>query len=90
MAKKKTPGNHFGTMLAADVPRGRNGKHKGEITKIMTELAELDPGAALKIPLQDLQDSKENIRSALNRATRNAKIEVATAADAEYLYVWNK
>ena len=45
-------------------------------------------GSALKVPLADLPDSKENIRSALNRATRQRGIEVATSSDAEYLYVW--
>jgi len=35
-----------------------------------------------------LPDSKENIRSALNRATRQRGIEVATSSDAEFLYIW--
>jgi hypothetical protein len=52
-------------------------------------LQHLDGGAALKIPLSDLPDTKENIRSALNRATRQKGIEVATSSDAEFLYVWN-
>jgi hypothetical protein len=38
--------------------------------------------------LEALPDSKENIRAALNRATRLRGIEVATSSDAEYLYVW--
>jgi hypothetical protein len=36
-----------------------------------------------------LPDTKVNIRSALNRATRKLGKTVATAADEEYLYVWN-
>jgi hypothetical protein len=43
----------------------------------------------LKIPLSDLPDSKVNIRSALNRATRKSHKSVATAADDDFLYVWN-
>jgi hypothetical protein len=35
-----------------------------------------------------LPDSKENIRSALNRATNQRGIEVATSSDEEHLYVW--
>jgi hypothetical protein len=42
----------------------------------------------LKIPLSALPDTKENIRSALNRATHHRGMEVATSSDAEYLYVW--
>jgi hypothetical protein len=90
MANKKTTHKRFATMFTADVPHGRNGKHKRAITEILGELENLPAGSALKIPLKDLHDSKENVRSALNRATRKASIEVATAADAEYLYVWNK
>lgn len=78
----------FRTVLQADVPHGRNGKHKQLITEILDGLKHLKPGAALKIPLKDIA-SKEKVRSALNRASRNAKIVVATAADAEFLYVWN-
>jgi hypothetical protein len=42
----------------------------------------------LKIPLAELPDTKENIRSALNRATRLRSIEVATSSDENYLYIW--
>jgi len=30
------------------------------------------------------------VRSALNRATRKAQLNVATASDAEFLYVWSE
>jgi len=36
-----------------------------------------------------LGDTKENVRSALNRAIRKLKRNVATASDAQFLYVWN-
>jgi len=36
-----------------------------------------------------LAESKEKVRSALNRATRKAGLNVATATDATFLYVWN-
>lgn len=51
--------------------------------------AVLRDGAALKVPLADLAESKEKVRSALNRATRKEGRKVATAADASFLYVWN-
>jgi hypothetical protein len=46
---------------------------------ILKDLNRLKPGAALKIPLDELMDSKEKVRSALNRATRKEGRKVATA-----------
>jgi hypothetical protein len=37
-----------------------------------------------------LTDSKEKVRSALNRATRKGARNVATASDGDFLYVWNE
>jgi predicted lactoylglutathione lyase len=42
------------------------------------------------VPLADLADSKEKVRSALNRATRKGGRHVATASDENFLYVWNE
>ena len=86
---KKAP-MHFKTMVQADVPQGRNGKHKLIVTTIVNDLDHLQDGAAIKVPLSQLEQSKEKVRSALNRATRKAGRKVATASDADYLYVWNQ
>ena len=59
-------------MAQADVPQGRNGKHKAIVTKILSDLDQIQKGVALKVPLAQLAASKENVRSALNRATRKA------------------
>jgi len=83
-----TKKRNFSTVLQADVPRGRNGKHRQIVKDILEQLAELKDGAALKVPLKEI-DAKEKIRSALNRASRKAKIVTATAADSEFLYIWN-
>lgn len=80
---------HFNTMVQADVPQGRNGKHKQIVSLILKDLDRLKPGAALKVPLEELAESKEKVRSALNRATRKANRKVATATDADFLYIWN-
>jgi hypothetical protein len=87
--RTKKSGSHFATMAQVDVPQGRNGKHKAIVTAIIADLDRLEKGAALKIELAALDDSKENVRSALNRVTRKQKRNVATAADAQFLYVWN-
>ncbi|HTV81439.1 MAG TPA: hypothetical protein VME18_02220 [Acidobacteriaceae bacterium] len=54
----------------------------------MNDIHQLEPGRALRIPLESLPDSKENIRSALSRATKQRAIEIATSSDENFLYVW--
>ena len=81
---------NFKAMPQADVPRGRNGKHKEIVTRILSDLDQLKDGIALKVPLDELTDSKEKVRSALNRATRKTGRVVATATDSSFLYVWNE
>ena len=78
----------FQSILQHEVPKGRDGKHKQIVTQLLGDIEALERGSALKIPLSALPDSKENIRSALNRATRQRGIDLATSSDAEYLYVW--
>jgi len=80
---------HFKTISQGSVPQGRKGKHKQIVGLILRDLDELKDGAALKVPLAELVESKEKVRSALNRATRKAGRRVATASDGSFLYVWN-
>ena len=86
--RKAVPMNFKG-MAQADVPQGRNGKHKAIVTKILSDLDQIQEGVALKVPLAELTDGKEHVRSALNRATRKRGRTVATASDGTFLYVWN-
>jgi DNA helicase TIP49 (TBP-interacting protein) len=87
--QRKAVPMHFKTMVQADVPQGRNGKHKQIVTTILKDLDNLKANAALKVPLADLAESKEKVRSAVNRATRKAGRKVETASDANFLYLWN-
>jgi hypothetical protein len=80
----------FKTMAQLDVPQGRNGKHKQIVSSILADLDQLQDGAALKVPLADLAESKEKVRSALNRAIHKTGRSVATASDENFLYVWNE
>ncbi len=82
------PPMKFESILQLDVPKGRDGKHKAIVTQLLSDIGQLGIGSALKIPLSVLPDTKENIRSALNRATHHRGIEVATSSDAQFLYVW--
>lgn len=85
----KAPMN-FRAMQQTDVPQGRNGKHKAIVTKILSDLDQIQAGIALKVPLAQLVESKEKVRSALNRATRKRGRNVATASDDTFLYIWNE
>ena len=90
MAPTKKVAMNFKAMLQTDVPQGRNGKHKQIVTKILSDLDQVQKGVALKVPLAQLTESKEKVRSALNRATRKSGRNVATASDDVFLYVWNE
>jgi hypothetical protein len=81
---------NFASMSQKNVPQGRNGKHKEIVTRILSDLDRLAPGIAIKVPLEDLSESKANVRSALNRATRKTGRSVATASDDVFLYVWDE
>jgi hypothetical protein len=85
----KHPQMNFKTMPVPNVPQGRNGKHKLIVTRIISDLDQIAAGVAIKVPLADLAESKEKVRSALNRAARKVGRTVVTASDAEFLYVWN-
>lgn len=87
-SKNRERQQRFQSILQVDVPKGRDGKHKEIILELLESLANLRQGDALKIELSDLPDSKENIRAALGRATKQRKMDVATSSDDKYLYVW--
>jgi hypothetical protein len=83
-----TEGMKFESVLQTNVPKGREGKHKEIITQLLSDIAKLAPGTALKIPVSKLPDTKQNIRSALSRAASQQEIGIATSSNDEFLYVW--
>ncbi len=78
----------FQAVQRANIPNGRNGKHKAIVLALLSDIEKLATGEALKVPLAELPDTKENIRSALNRATKLREIELGTSSDEEHLYIW--
>jgi hypothetical protein len=78
----------FESVFQIDVPKGRDGKHKQIVLRVLNEIEHLKPRMALKIPLSQLPDTKENIRSALSRAAHQKEIAIATSSNDEFLYVW--
>lgn len=87
-AESDLPPMKYQSVQQIDVPKGRDGKHKKIVTELLSDIEHLESGTALKVPLAALPDTKENIRSALNRATRQRGIEVATSSDEAFLYIW--
>ena len=78
----------FQSILQTEVPKGREGKHKKIITMLLEDIRGLKAGLALKVPLAELPDTKENIRSALSRAAAQQGLEIATSSNEEFLYIW--
>lgn len=83
-----TDGARFQSISQADVPKGRDGKHKKIILALLEAIEQAGEGDALKVALAELPDTKENIRSALSRATKQRSMDVATSSDDNYLYIW--
>ena len=80
---------HYSPVNRSDVPQGRKGKHRKAVSNILSDLAKLSDKQAVRIPLSSLDGEKmQNLRSALNRVTRDKNIPVVTSSDDEYLYVW--
>jgi hypothetical protein len=85
---QKLPAMKFQSVFEVDVPKGRDGKHKEIVTQLLSDIAQLDSGSALKVPLAELPDSKENIRAALSRAATQKKLNISTSSNDEFLYIW--
>jgi hypothetical protein len=82
-------GAHYESMNRSDVPQGRKGKHRKAVKDILADLSKLNARQAIKIPLSGLNGEKmQNLRSALNRVTRERNIPVETSSDEKYMYVW--
>ena len=82
-------GTHYESVNRADVPQGRRGKHRKAVADILADLSRLNAQQAVKIPLSSLNGEKmQNLRSALNRVTREKNIPVETSSDEKFLYVW--
>ena len=53
------------------------------------DLSKLNAQQAVKVPLSSLNGEKmQNLRSALNRVTRERNIPVKTSSDEKYLDIW--
>lgn len=78
----------FENISREDLPQGRKGKHHEIVAQLLYDIEALEPGRALKIQISELSDTMSNVRSALNRASKQRGLEIATSSDDEYFYVW--
>ena len=87
--RRKANGRNYAAIDRSDVPQGRKGKHRKAVADILADLTKLTAEQAVKIPLSSLDGEKmQNLRSALNRVTREKNIPVETSSDEKYFYVW--
>jgi|SRR5579863_2629415 len=80
---------HYASLNRSDVPQGRKGKHRKAVADILADLSKLSAKQAVKVPLSSLNGEKmQNLRSALNRVTRERNLPVETSSDEKFLYIW--
>jgi hypothetical protein len=88
--KKILPVSKYRQVEIADLKTGRRGKHHDLVQGIVQELATLQPGSALEIPLDETGGvSLANLRSAVHRAASSRGLEIETVADEGNFYVWS-
>ena len=78
----------FKNISQDDLPQGRRGKHHAIVAQLLHDIEGLEAGRALKIRISELPDSMANVRSALNRATKQRSLEIETSSDDDHFYVW--
>jgi hypothetical protein len=89
MGRNGNGNTHYASLNRSDVPQGRKGKHRKAVADILADLSKLNAQQAVKVPLSSLNGEKmQNLRSALNRVTRERNIPVETSSDEKYLYIW--
>ena len=92
MRDKEIPraADRFSTVPLSDIPSSRKSRHGRIVAEILTQLKTLDASSAIRIPLGEIGEHKANLRSALHRAARNARVDLMTASDEKNLYVFRR
>jgi hypothetical protein len=87
--RKPLPVSKYRQVEITDLKSGRRGKHHDLVEGIVQELATLQAGSALEIPLADVGGvGLANLRSAVHRAATSRGLEIETVADEGNFYVW--
>jgi len=87
--RKPVPVSKYRQVEITGLKTGRRGKHHDLVEGIVQELATLQEGSALEIPLADVGGvGLANLRSAVHRAATSRGLEIETVADEGNFYVW--
>jgi hypothetical protein len=87
--RKPLPVSKYRQVEITDLKTGRRGKHHDLVEGIVQELATLQEGSALEIPLADVGGvGLANLRSAVHRAATSRGLQIETVADEGNFYVW--
>jgi hypothetical protein len=82
--------NEFERIPLSELRQGRHGKHHDLMSDIAAQIAELSDGEAMRIPLEDVDVSLPNLRSAVSRASQARGIPIGTSSDGNNLFIWKK
>jgi len=88
MATRKQKDDNFESILQADLPSGRKGKHHSLLVRVLQDLERIEEGRAIRIPLAECNGSVADIRAAVFRATEKRHFRIATSSDNEFFYIW--
>jgi len=89
--KKTSIPPKYATVAIAGLRQTRNGKHHDLMGGIFEEIENLEPGRALKVPMDGIGGvTLENLRSAIHRTATGKKFRVETIADGGNFYVWKR
>jgi len=87
--KNRLPLTKYRQVKISGLKRSRHGKHHELVQGIVQELATLQAGSALEIPLADVGGiGLANLRSAVHRAAASDGLDIETVADDGKFYVW--
>jgi|SRR5215475_14475871 len=81
----------FERVALKDLRQGRKGKHNELVMSIIDELSAVPDGEAIKVPLKAMKGvSIQKIRAAVARGASSRGLKIATYADEEGFFVWNR
>jgi hypothetical protein len=83
-------GSEFERVPLSELRQGRHGKHHDLMLNIAAQIARLPDGEAMKIPLENLEVSLPNLRSAVSRAMQTRGVQIGTLSDGDNLFIWKK
>jgi hypothetical protein len=89
-SKKQQPASHFPSVPLAEAVESRTSRHGKITSEILSDLEKLDELSAIKVNVSEIGETKADLRSALHRAAKKRKTNLATTSDEKHLYVFRK